>query len=366
MIISTSICANYLPKAAVLAKSIKEHIKDATVVISLVEKEIPDYALQNKDFDFVVLAKDLGYGNFDRFIFKHSIVEASTAVKGQLFTYLYERFPEENEFVYLDPDVKVYSDFLELKEMLKEEPIIVCPHLLEPGNIDMELSSTAHGVYNLGFLAVNRSEEAQRFIKWWTDRLHLFCYDDIQKGIFTDQKWIDLAPCFFDVKILKHKGYDFATWSLMNSQVNERDGQIFIGEDPLRFIHFSGYDSGTIDWAIKEWLPNPESNPFVDLYKVYASEMEVAGQSKMGKYPWGYQCYISGEKVDNKVRIDYRGNYDLQFSIENPFEYSNEWFMQKQGEKKVENPSTIDRIIKVFNEEGISGVLKKAYGKINK
>ena len=48
-------------------------------------------------------------------------------------------------------------------------------------------------------------------INWWAERLYLFCYDDIQNGVFTDQKWIDLAPCFFDTYIFKHHGYDFAT-----------------------------------------------------------------------------------------------------------------------------------------------------------
>ena len=67
----------------------------------------------------------------------------------------------------------------------------------------MELSSTAHGVYNLGFLAVSRSEEALKMLTWWAERLYLYCYDDMANGIFTDQKWIDLAPCFFNVKITK-------------------------------------------------------------------------------------------------------------------------------------------------------------------
>lgn len=366
MIICTSICANYLPKALVLAKSVKKYIKDATFVVSLVEREIPEYAKQHNEFDYVVLGKDLGYENFDRFIFKHSIVEASTAVKGQLFRYLYEKFPEEDQFIYLDPDIRVYDDFVELKELLKNRPIILCPHLLEPGNVDMELSSTAHGVYNLGFLAVNRTEEAQKFINWWADRLYLFCYDDILRGIFTDQKWIDLAPCFFDVEILKHKGHDFATWSLLNSDVNEKEGKIFIGNDPLRFIHFSGYDSGTIDWAIDKWLPNKENNPFVELYKKYSNEMNDAGQKEMGKHPWSYQCYTSGEKIENKIRNLYRENYDVQFSIENPFEYNNEWFngkLDKDLDTK-SNKSIISKCLFVLRNEGIKAFCIKVYKKI--
>lgn len=64
----------------------------------------------------------------------HTIVEASTAVKGRFFQYLYEKFPNENKFVYLDPDVYVYSDFVELRALLDKKPIILCPHLLQPGS----------------------------------------------------------------------------------------------------------------------------------------------------------------------------------------------------------------------------------------
>ena len=91
----------------------------------------------------------------------------------------------------------------------------------------------------MGILTVNRSDEAIRFINWWADRLYLFCYDDIARGIFTDQKWIDLAPCFFDVEIFKHRGYDFATWSLLDCGMTEENGKFFVKGDPLRFIHFS-------------------------------------------------------------------------------------------------------------------------------
>lgn len=205
MVIFTSICANYLHKARTLAQSVKEQIPDAVFVVCLLEREIRS-DMQSEYFDEIVLAKDAWGEGFERFIFKHTIVEASTSVKGQFFQHLYEKYPEENKFIYLDPDVYVYSDFTELRELLEQRPIVLCPHLLQPGNIDMELSSTAHGVYNLGFLAVNRSEEARKFIDWWAQRLFLFCYDDMGRGIFTDQKWIDLAPCFFDVEIFKHRG----------------------------------------------------------------------------------------------------------------------------------------------------------------
>src|SRR5690606_21139338 len=210
--------------------------KDARFVLCLVEREVHPAAAAFPHFDEVVLAKDAGWENFDAFMFRHSIVEASTAVKPRFMQHLLESHPGDDKFVYLDPDVLVYSDLSELEAILDRESIVLCPHLLRPGNIDMEISSLAHGSYNLGFLAVSRSDNSQAFLQWWADRLFLYCYDDKSRGIFTDQKWIDLAPSFFDVHILKHHGYDFATWSLLGSDLREVDGRYVANGDPLRFI----------------------------------------------------------------------------------------------------------------------------------
>ena len=256
MVIFTSVCANYVHKARTLAQSVKKNIPDAKMVLCLVEKEV-DSRIPDECFDEIILAKDAWEGNFNRFIFKHAIVEASTAVKGQFFRYLMDRYTEESQFVYLDPDVYVYSDFVELKKELKQSPIVLCPHLLKPGNIDMELSSTAHGVYNLGFLGISRSEEGRKCVDWWADRLYLFCYDDIQRGIFTDQKWFDLVPCFFNATVFKHHGYDFAPWSLLNCNMETRESEYYIEGDPLRFIHFSGLGHSA-EKCMKDWLPEGE------------------------------------------------------------------------------------------------------------
>lgn len=363
MIIFTSICANYVHKARTLAKSVKENIPDATFVVCLVESDVLPQ-VNYSYFDKIVLAKDAWEGNFERFIFKHTIVEASTSVKGQFFRYLYKAYPNEQEFIYLDPDIYVYSDFVELRDLLHNRPIVLCPHLLAPGNIDMELSSTAHGVYNLGFLAVNRSGEAQAFINWWAERLYLFCYDDIQNGIFTDQKWIDLAPCFFDVEIFKHNGYDFAPWSLMNCNMTEDNGDFFVKGDPLRFIHFSGYGR-TAEKCMNDWLPEGD-HPFKELYNKYSIIHDKNNSDKISKTPWSYNFYSSGEVIDNKVRTNYRQEYEIMFSVENPFIYNNNYFKAKEriGTNKIK--VNILKSFDLLRAEGFLALLKKVFSKIYK
>ncbi|RUL73092.1 hypothetical protein [Dyella choica] len=323
MIFYTSICSNYLPKAMALAESVKKHCKDAKFVLCLVEREIPAVARNFAHFDDVKLAEDAGWENFDAFIFRHSIVEASTAVKPRFMQYLMETYRDEDKFVYLDPDVLVYGEFIELDAMLEKESIVLCPHLLRPGNVDMEISSLAHGTYNLGFLALRRSQNAAEFLGWWAERLFHYCYDDKSKGIFTDQKWIDLAPCFFDVKVFKHHGYDFATWSLLGSDLRQLDGDYVVNGDPLRFIHFSGLDSGTIDKAIGWWLDEANKDTFVSLYRQYKELLQAHGQANLGKTRWSYSTYVSGQSIGQRARMAYRDS-ELWQKLPRPFDSSDE------------------------------------------
>lgn len=361
MIVFTSICTNYAHKARTLAESVKRNIPDAQFIVCLTEREIPD-VMNFSCFDKVVLSKDMWEGNFNRYIYKHAIVEASTAVKGQFFRYLMDNYPNEDKFIYLDPDCYVYSDFVELRELLNTRPIVLCPHLLQPGNIDMELSSTAHGVYNLGFLAVNRSEEARKFIDWWASRLYLFCYDDIQRGIFTDQKWIDLAPCFFDVEILKHKGYDFATWSLLDSGLEYRDGRYFVKGDELRFIHFSGYGK-TIEKCMNDWLEQDEV-AFRNLYAKYSKQHDNNDSDKVSQTPWSYDTYYSGEKVNDKLRVRYRNNSEVMFSIEDPFALSNKEVSTLLS--KGPNDSNYKKVIQSFKRDGAKSTILKIVNRLKK
>lgn len=362
MIVFTSICANYAHKARTLAESVKKNIPDARFIVCLTENKLPEN-IKYEYFDEIILSKDMWEGNFNRYIYKHAIVEASTSVKGQFFRYLQKTYNNENKFVYLDPDCYVYSDFSELRTLLDTKPIILCPHLLQPGNIDMELSSTAHGVYNLGFLAVNRSEEAIKFINWWADRLYLFCYDDILNGIFTDQKWIDLAPCFFDVEILKHRGYDFATWSLLDCGLEEKNGEYFVKGDPLRFIHFSGYGA-TIEKCMKDWLPDGP-HPFRDLYASYSVLHDRNNTDNISKTIWSYSQYYSGEKIDDQLRIKYRQNNDVMFSIEDPFALSNEE-IAKQLENNPVEKSLIEKGLYSLKNDGLISTLQKTTAFLSK
>lgn len=318
MIFYTSICANYFDKASVLAESVKRWMPGSRFVVGLVEREVPAKALEIKSVDAIVLSKDNGIPHFDQFMFKHRIVEASTAVKGALSLDLMRRYPEEDYFVYLDPDTCVFSDLRPiLREFLEKAPIGLTPHLLSAGNLDMEISCLKHGVYNLGFLALKRSEESLKFLNWWNDRLLRFCYEDFNAGLFTDQKWINLAPVFFKTTAIDHPGFNFATWNFMERQLSHDGSRFLVDGKPLMFVHFSGYDSKTFIWAADQWGSESNKNFARQLSAIY--DEARAPYLHFKSIPWSYSTYTNGSKIQDEERVEFRKSHQKSAQSLDPF-----------------------------------------------
>ena len=353
MLVYTSICMNYLPKALTLGKSIKKNNKNVKFFIVLLEREIPEDWPDNTEniVDKIILAKDLDFADFDKFIFKHSIVEASTAVKGQALEYLLENY--NDKVVYIDPDIKTYKSLDNLDKMLDEKPIILTPHLTIPeaNEIDIqnnELCALQHGVYNLGFVAVKKCDEGLKFAKWWNSRLKLYCYDDIPRGIFTDQRWCDLAPAYFDVMILKDPGYNMAPWNLSTRKISIKNDKIMVNNDyELVFFHYSGFDSGANETVFNYYVPD-KKNPIYSLRNEYIKEMEENGQTEYGKHPWSYNTYFNGELIDKNIRIKYREKKYFDKIDTNPFALSNEHLEELLKDPVVIKEKEVSKIRKTF------------------
>jgi hypothetical protein len=99
------------------------------------------------------------------------------------------------------------------------------------------------GIFNMGFLALNRSEETFRMLDWWQEKLKWGCICDVRKGYFVDQKWMEFLPIYFDrFHILRSGAYNLAPWNAEHYKIIEGDGTFYLNskEQPVAFIHFSG------------------------------------------------------------------------------------------------------------------------------
>lgn len=311
----TSVNINYLPKARILAKTVKQHCPEAR--FSLVFSDgIPDeIVVEEEPFDEIVTVEDLGIpiDNLKRWIFEHTVVELCTAVKGQALVKFLEEGSEK--VVYLDPDIAVFDNLECLSELLNQYSIVLTPHLTAPeiterGIIENELCTLQHGSFNFGFYAVKNDKDGNAFAHWWRDRLLKYCYDNIPMGIFTDQKWGDLVPCMFEhVYIWRDPGCNVATWNITNRNVTKKDGNYYVNGSPLKFYHFSGFDSGAQENMLNRY--GSGNDILYELRSWYIQQQKEAEQEKYANYPSKYNFYDNGEKISSEERQLLRNRVDV-------------------------------------------------------
>jgi len=337
MIVYTSITLNYLPKAKILAKTLKQFHPNWEFHL-LISDKIPsdktaiyEVELNQPHFDKVIWAEELPVENIKSWIFKHTVVEICTAVKGPYLKYLADQ--GHQKIMYIDPDIAIFNSLSPLEGFLDEFGILLAPHLLDytdnPQSIqDNEIMGTMrHGTFNLGFIAVNSAQrDGRRFIDWWTARLLNYCYADYERGLFTDQKWVDLAPSFFEnLMIIHDPGYDVASWNLDCRQLGfTEDGMLMVNQQyPLRFYHFTGYDSGAGMNVIAS-LTSEGANPIAnELWDWYIRQLDLNGHKQFGKERSFYDTFDDGTKIETEMRLLYRQSPDLQRIFPNPFDTNN-------------------------------------------
>jgi hypothetical protein len=90
----------------------------------------------------------------------------------------------------------------------------------------------------LGFITT--SQKSFNLLDWWHNRVIAFASMNWFEGQFTDQKWADFFPAYFNVLIMQHRGYNLATWNIDERPLSQlANGQIFANDKPLVFVHFS-------------------------------------------------------------------------------------------------------------------------------
>lgn len=240
-----TICSNnYLAQAIVLADSVKILHPEVHFFIGLVDKRMP--GLNYEAIHAEIIDVELVEPNIKVLAEKFNIVELNTCVKPSYFRFFFDMLKAE-QVTYLDPDTCLFDRMAEVDKALITEDIILTPHIVSPipmdGKTPEEPLFLNYGVYNLGFIAMKKSDQVDIFLKWWNERTYEKGFDRPAMGLFTDQLWINLVPVIFDkVHILKHMGYNMGPWNLHErSLVSTEKGYEIQNGSPLVFFHFSGF-----------------------------------------------------------------------------------------------------------------------------
>jgi len=321
--IFTSAAVNYLPKVRVLCRSLRRFHPEAVIHLALADERPAWLTTENEPFDDVMPVSELGIPNWRAWTFTHDIVELSTAIKPFALKRLLSE-PGCETVLYFDPDMALFSRVDDILERLAQANVALTPHQTKPEKtrdavIDNEITSLRMGVFNLGFVGVRNSPEGHAFAEWWGQRCYDFCRAEVYNGLFTDQKWINFAPIFFDgVAILKSPRHNVATWNL-TTRVLTGDGAsgFRVDGEPLGFYHFTGFDSGAHRiMAIKN---APGNQSLQELIAWYDRETAPSRDDPVTRTPWAFGKFSDGTPIKPHHRWMYRESQDLRSAFADPY-----------------------------------------------
>jgi hypothetical protein len=232
--VATVASTEHLPRARVLARSLREHEPAARfTALVLSPADEPFRTLTPEQLDCPPLAAMRA---------RYDTVELACALKPWLIRHLLE---EDRTVLYLDSDLRVYTPLGEMEALIERHGLVLSPHLLGPlprdGGHPSEQDILMAGTYNAGLLGASRAVAG--FVAWWSKRLETHCLTDPAAGLLLDQRWLDLAPGMVpDAHVLREPGWNVGLWDLPNRPIGGAPGAWTAAGEPLRCFHFAGFD----------------------------------------------------------------------------------------------------------------------------
>jgi glycosyltransferase involved in cell wall biosynthesis len=320
----TIVSKNYLPFARTLMQSVETCNPGYQRFVILVDA-IDGYFNPGDEPFITILSSDLSIPNSDWVHFKYTILELNTAVKPYAIEHLAKNY-DIARLLYFDPDIKVYLPLDQLVLQLDSNDVLLTPHLLEPiddkynpGEIDILRS----GSYNLGFVALRINEATIRLVRWWQEKLYNHCYVDLARGLFTDQRWMDLVPGIFpNVSIIRHPGYNVAYWNIKQRCVERGPNGYTANQQPLMFFHFSGFDPenpSTFSKHQDRYQLSELNDAARELVLEYAENVLAQGYREAKSWPYAYGTFQNGVTIPDVLRRYALDAPDVLLKVQDPF-----------------------------------------------
>jgi hypothetical protein len=288
-VVFTLCSANYLAHAKVLGDSLIKHNPHYRFVIGLVDRVSNAVSPAVWSPFELIEVEALNIPDFAELCSRYSIVELNTAVKPFYLEHLYKRDPSVEHVIYMDPDIMVFAPFCDIDAELEQSNAIIIPHALTAATVDSgvtyEIGMLRTGVYNLGFIATSRSDETQRLIVWWQERLRKYCYYQPGSGMFVDQIWGNLMAVFFQgVHVSRNPGLNMCYWNLHERALTERNGSYWVNDAyALGFYHFSSFDPRKPENICNRGVVHPVANrpDLAPLFREYTRLLLLSGYEEL-------------------------------------------------------------------------------------
>lgn len=331
MIYVFTVCPlNFVPGAKLLAESVRKHLPGARAVLGLADARPTGFDLKDEGFDVVLYLEDFKaeLGNPLGWTFGHTAMELMTALTPFVARKLMERRDCE-AVLFFAPHCLIYGELPAIRDGLKTHSVLLTPHASQMHEVEpwifFERNILKVGGFDPGFIGLRNNEIGKAVASWWRFRLKYDCVIDPDKGLLTDQKWIDLLPCYIDdIKVIREPAYNVAHWNTFQRTVSKESGQYLVDGMPAQFVHFSGFDNkigayarGLYDSSSEPHITNIE--PLQELSLNYSERLAAARTQGTYADSWAFGRYGDGREIPRADRRRYRKFKELRERFPDPF-----------------------------------------------
>ncbi|HRJ43461.1 MAG: hypothetical protein KJZ86_02600 [Caldilineaceae bacterium] len=271
---------NYLPRGLALYRSLQAQCPDFTLWVLCLDDEA--HALLSRlalpGVEAIALADfEAGDDELLRAKAGRSLIEYYFTCTPSLPLYIFARWPDVDQLTYLDADLYFFASPEALFAEIGDASIALISHRFPP---NAQAQADQFGIYNVGWLTFRHDENGLACLRRWRGQTIAWCSDTTANGQFGDQKYLDDWPeSFENVHIIQHTGANAGPWNLTTYPITRRDGQVWIGDDPLIFFHFQSLK------RVRPWFWNPRYPEYIrsasavvrrDIYAPYIRELLAA------------------------------------------------------------------------------------------
>lgn len=168
--------------------------------------------------------------------------------------------------IYVDNDIFFYSSPDFLFERLETSDFLLTPHFYkaDPAKEQNWLEANFRvGLYNAGFFGANRN--AIPVLDWWSECCLYAIGKSYWRGLYDDQKYLDLVPVLFDkAEIIRHPGCNLAGWNDEYSTILNTEDTFSVNGCPVVFIHFA-------ELTMERF--SGKNHPLYSLYRQYVTTL---------------------------------------------------------------------------------------------
>ncbi len=242
-----------LPRARVLARSLRRHEPDWTHEVVLVagEETVAATAESDRSLDVRAAGSELDL-DVEALLALHDEHELIALLAPALLAHSAKRASEP--VLHLPSTVWVLADLRPIESALSSHSVLLAPRVsaelpadgLEPSRSQLDRA----GRMDETIIGVDGSPESRRFLQWWGEHTQqgLGSLDARQSGERPeDRPWLarllELAPARFAAAVLDDPGCNLSLWNLHRRTLQTSADRMSVdGRWPLRFLHLPGFE----------------------------------------------------------------------------------------------------------------------------